>query len=267
MQGESMKVCMLASSSKGNCTLIWDDKSAIMIDCGISLKETENRMEILGADPHSVSAILVTHEHSDHTKGVGMFARKYGTKIYAHADGVDAILEKIGKVNTNLVVEYFSDFAIDNYHIHAFKLPHDSICCVGYTIKENDKQISIMTDLGYTNDDIIKNVFGSRLVILEANYDEKMLRESTKYSFALKNRIGGRFGHLSNKDSADVICKLACAGVKQILLAHLSEENNTPDLCYKSVCDRVASQGVTPGINIMIDIAKAHDISTLFTLK
>lgn len=258
---------MLASSSKGNCTLIWNDRSALLVDCGISLKEVESRMQILGVDPRSVSAILVTHEHSDHTKGVGLFARKYHTKIYAHADGVDAIISKLGKIDTNQIIEFFSDFAIDDYNIHPFKLPHDSVCCVGYTIRENDKQISIMTDLGYTNNDIIKNVFGSRLVILEANYDEKMLRESTKYSYSLKNRIAGRFGHLSNKDSADVICKLACAGVKQILLAHLSEENNTPDLCYTSICDMVSKQGVTPGVNIMIDVAKAHDISTMFTLR
>ncbi len=262
-----MKVCMLASSSKGNCTVVWNDRYAILIDCGIAMRDVEERLNILGIDPKMVVAILVTHEHSDHIKGISSFVRKYRPKVYIHADGVDATIPKIGKIDTNLVVEYFSDFALYDFDIHPFKIPHDASNCVGYTIREFDRQISILTDIGYTTSDILSNVYGSTLVILEANYDEKMLRVSTKYPMALKSRISGKFGHLSNKDSADAICDLACHGVKQILLAHLSEENNTPDLCYDSVCEMVRSQGVIPGENIMIDVAPAHRISTIFSLK
>lgn len=262
-----MKVCMLASSSKGNCTVVWNDKFSILIDCGITLSDVEARLERIGVDPKSIIAIIVTHEHSDHIKGISAFIRKYHSKLYVHADGYDALVSKLDRVPFENIVEFFSDFAICDFEIHPFKLPHDAKCCVGYTIKESDKKISIITDLGYTNTNILSNVYGSRLVILESNYDERMLRLSTKYPLALKNRIRGQYGHLSNRDSANAICELACNGVKQILLAHLSEENNTPDLCYESVCQMVRDQGVIPGQNIMIDVAPARNISTLFTLK
>ena len=262
-----MKVCSLASSSKGNCTLVYNEDSIILIDMGITLKDLETKLEVLGLDPYNIKAVLISHEHIDHTKGVGTLNRKYGTPIHSHEGAVDGVLSRVGKHNGNVVVFTNNAFDIDNFTIETFRVPHDVPYCVGFSIYENGNKVSIVTDLGHITTDIVEKLYDSRLVILESNHDEQRLMSNPKYSLALKKRILGNNGHLSNRTSAKVLCTLAQHNVKQVLLAHLSEENNTPELCYKTVTEVLYQNGVVPQENIKIDIARPNGLGKIFVVK
>ena len=148
--------------------------------------------------------------------------------------------------------------------VNAIKVPHD-VPCFAYSIEKNQKKISILTDLGHTNERILESIRGSNIVYLEANYDEKMLMEGTKYPLALKRRIGGQFGHLSNTESAKAILYLAKYGTKQFVLSHLSKENNNPDLAFDYITNIISRYGVVEGVNIKIDIATTN-IGTIFKI-
>lgn len=263
-----MRVVTLASSSKGNCVLIYTDTTHILIDMGIKLDECEAKLNALGVSPSSIDAILNTHCHGDHTKGVGPFVRKYGTKIYVHLDGREALINKIGRVNQNDIISFNEmPFAVGEFTIKAFKLPHDAPCCVGYNLQAEGQKVSYATDLGHITPEIVNNLLGSALVVLESNHDEQMLIANPNYSFILKNRILGQNGHICNKVSAKVVLQLAVSGTRQVVLAHLSEENNTPELCYKTVCEYLADNGVLEGTHIKVDVAPAQKIGTVFKLK
>ncbi len=263
-----MRVVTLASSSKGNCILVYTENTKVLVDIGICLDELEKKLNILKINPAEISGILNTHEHIDHCKGIGAFMRKYGTPLYCHIDGVEGLAKKLGKVSGSQVIA-FNDmpFEVGEFAVKAFKLPHDASSCVGYTIACGAKKISIATDLGHITPSIVDNLVDSRLVVLEANHDEQMLLANPKYSYVLKNRILGKNGHLSNNLSARVVERCALSGVKQIVLAHLSEENNTPELCYNTICTYLESVGIIEGVNIKIDISPAHDIGMVFYLK
>ncbi len=263
-----MRVVTLASSSKGNCILVYTERTKILVDIGICLEDLEKKLNILHINPAEISGVLNTHEHIDHCKGIGAFMRKYDTPLYCHIDGVGALTRKLGKVQTHKIIT-FTDipFEVGEFEIKAFKLPHDASSCVGFTITCETKKISIATDFGHVTPSIVDNLLESRLVILEANHDEQMLLANPKYSYVLKNRILGRNGHLSNNLSARVIERCALNNVKQVVLAHLSEENNTPELCYNTICTYLESVGITEGVNIKIDISPASEIGMIFYLK
>lgn len=263
-----MRVCTLASSSKGNSILVYSERTKILIDCGISLSELELKLGLLNINPSEISAVLITHEHSDHIKGIAYLSRKYGTLVFCHMQAYQSMVTKLGKIDTNKIIRFgFEPFEIGEFQITSFKVPHDAPFCVGFNIEKENKKISIATDLGHATDDIIKYLYNSRIVILEANHDENRLMQNPKYSSFLKQRILGKTGHLSNKNSADIIKKLAQNNVKQILLAHLSEENNTPEICYNTIVTELKNVGISVGENVKIDIASAKQISTIFYLK
>lgn len=264
-----MRVCTLASSSKGNCTIVYTDKTKILIDIGITLDDLETKLNKLNINPNEITAVINTHEHGDHLKGVGSFMRKYkNTLFFCYCDSYYSILSKLGRVDTSHVVSFVdAPFEVGEITITPFRLPHDATSCVGFSLRHGDKKMSIATDLGHITNTIIDNLLDSRLVILEANHDETMLRNNQKYSFMLKNRILGPNGHLSNINSAKVVGRLAQYGVKQVILAHLSEENNTPDLCFKTVRDYLEGIGIVEGQNIRIAVAPAHNIGGIYLLK
>lgn len=263
-----MRIVTLASSSKGNCILVYTQNTKILVDIGIKLDDLEHKLSILNINPNEITGILNTHEHIDHCRSIGAFMRKYNTPLYCHFDGNEGLCKKLGKINPQSIIN-FADipFEVGEFKIRAFKLPHDAASCVGYTISCGEKRISIATDLGHVTPTIVENLLSSRLVVLEANHDETTLLNNPNYSYILKNRILGKNGHLSNSLSARVIERCALSGVKQIVLAHLSEENNTPELCYNTICTYLESVGIMEGVNIKIDISPPHDIGPVFVLK
>jgi len=250
-----MRVVNLKSGSDGNITYIESGFTKILIDMGIPCKDAERRLEMIGVDPKDISAIFVSHEHGDHIRGIDVFSSKYNTPVFAHHEVWLSLDDKLKKVAQDNRKMFDGDkFIYNGLIIYAIKVPHD-VPCYAYSVAKDEKKVSILTDLGHTTDRILESVRGSNIVYLEANYDEKMLMEGTKYPLALKRRICGKFGHLSNKESARTILYLVKNGTKQIVLSHISEENNTPDLAYEYITNILSQYGVIEGVNVRIDVA------------
>lgn len=262
-----MRVCTLASSSSGNSILINGDNTKILVDLGLKLADILQKLKALNIEPSEINAILLTHDHTDHICGIGPFIRKYKTKLYVHNKAYFSALKKLGRVEPQLVIPFYDEpFEVGEFKVSAFCLPHDAFC-VGYNIEKDDKKISIATDFGHTTTNIVKNLYNSRLVILESNHDEKMLIKNPNYSGLLKSRILSKNGHLSNVCAAKIICELAQNNVKQVILAHLSEENNTPELAYSTVCEYLQAVNLREGKDINIDVASKDKIGTIYHLK
>lgn len=248
-----MRICNLGSGSDGNLTYIETAGSKVLLDAGLSATEIKKRLELLSVLPEEIDAILITHEHSDHIKGLDVFASKHKTKVYVHTKGYNALHSKLKKANEISFVLFDDlDFYINDLRVSNFELPHDSVYCSGYSFLEKTKKVSILTDLGYTNTEVLSKIEGSTLVYLEANHDVDMLKANPRYSLMLKQRILGKNGHLSNLSAAEVIYNLARSGTKQIMLSHLSTENNTPELAYNTICNFLKERGVEEGKNIKI---------------
>ena len=263
-----MRICVLGSGSKGNCTFIEGETTNILIDAGLTKSEIETRLSKIGIDPNSIDSILVTHEHSDHIKGLGSFARAHNTKIFAHPDTWSAMQEKIGPLPEECRFGvYGEDFYINELVVQSFNLSHDSAHCLGYSIIDSNKKFSIATDLGFIDDEIIKQLADSSLVVLEANHDITRLMNNPKYPLHLKKRILSKYGHLNNQDTADAVLKMLGYGVRAILPAHLSEENNSPTLVLKALTETVARHGGDLAKEIHIDIAKQHTVNNIYRLK
>ena len=252
----TVRVVNLSSGSDGNLTYLESKGAKILIDAGLSCREIETRLSLLGVLGSQIDAILITHEHSDHVRGVDIFASKFKTKVYAHLDNWGALEKKLQRVSNSQKFQFTSaPFQINDLTITSFKVPHDSACCVGFSIQNENKKISICTDLGKISDQILSNLYGSQLVYLEANHDIEMLKNNINYSASLKQRILSSRGHLSNIASAQAIEKLFKNGTKRVVLSHLSKENNTPALALETVKVILEAKGVVLGEDFFVDVA------------
>ena len=224
----------LFSGSSGNATYVGCDDGQILVDAGLSGTRITQELQRVGVNPGQLDAILVTHEHSDHIKGIGILSRKYDLPVYASEGTWRAMESKIGAMaakNMRVIVPG-EDFYIGSIDVTPFPTPHDAAQPVGYTFELSGAKLAIATDLGSVRDSWLKYIIGADAVILESNYDPGML-ESGPYPYELQRRIRGKHGHLSNDDAGEVAAELVRAGAKQIILGHLSKENNYPELAMQ----------------------------------
>ncbi len=249
-----MRVINLSSGSDGNVTYLENDGVKILVDAGLSATEITKRLDLIGVKPNEIDAILLTHDHSDHTKGIDVFSSKYNTPVYAHERVWLSFDPKATRMSSANRKTFSGDFTYKGLDIQAIEVPHD-VACYGFSIENNNKKISILTDLGHTNDRILSSIANSQLVYLEANYDKQMLLDSKNYPLSLKMRISGPNGHLSNKASCEVVDFLARTGTRQVVLSHISKDNNTPDLAYGYMCQHLSVHGIEEGSDICIDVA------------
>ncbi len=261
-----MKTVSIASGSKGNCLFVGTDKTKILVDDGLSFSVLKNRLLEAGEDAYKIDAVLLTHEHSDHIGGLKTFLNKNkNAKVYIPVFVQGFNLLPVLQLPQNQIVWFKnSTFFIKDATISCFILPHDSHFCVGYSIISDNKKVSIATDLGCVSRQILDNLKQSDVLFFESNHDVDLLKKNPKYSARLKKRILSGQGHLSNVDSALAICELAKSGVKQVVLSHLSEENNTPSLAYKTAKEILLKNGIEEGRNIFIDVAYQGKIGTIF---
>ncbi len=257
--------CSLASGSSGNCHLINDGESSILIDVGLSGVRIENKLKEIDIDPGSLTAILVSHEHNDHICGVGVLSRRYNIPIYANRGTWEGMGTKIGEIRENNIKCFNSgeDFNIKDFNIRSYDISHDANEPVGFSIEKDDVKISIVTDLGYIDENITKQVGGSDLVVLESNHDEEMLKVG-RYPYYLKRRILSDVGHLSNEAAGDAIIDLVNENVRSILLAHLSKENNFPELAVTTIKNILADEKIIIGEDIDLDLAHRDRISNIY---
>ena len=260
-----MRVINLSSGSDGNLTYIEGEHSRILVDMGLSCKDATEKLKLIGVDGESIDAIVVTHEHSDHIKGINVFSKKFHTPVYAHEEvWKSGLCDKLTVQERDRKV-FDDDFAINDLIIHPVEVPHD-VKCFGLSVSDGDKKIGILTDLGHTNEEIFRAVKGCTLVYLEANHDLNMLKNCPKYPLSLKMRIGGANGHLSNDASADFAEKLILTGTRQIVLSHLSKETNAPEIAFNYISSKLSQKGLVEGESFKIDVALTRP-TTMFRLK
>lgn len=262
-----MKAISLASGSKGNSYLITTYGSKILIDNGLSEKTLLEKLNLLKVNPESLDAIFITHEHADHVKGLKTFLKKYNAKIYVHNDSAKYVDKELNGTLKNEKIFYDNEIiTLNDIIVENFTQSHDSKHCCGFTIKDSEASISISTDLGVMNENILNHLKNSNLVYLEANHDINLLLDNPNYPAFLKQRILSNKGHLSNKSSSEVITKLCYSGVKQIVLSHLSEDNNSPSLAYHYIKDQLKQENILEGEDIFIDVATQYNLGTAFNI-
>ena len=235
-----MELFSIASGSSGNCICVGNDRSHVMIDCGISGKRIEAGMNKMDHTTSDCDAVLITHEHSDHISGLGVIARKYGLPIYATAGTIAAVkgMKSLGKIDDSLfhVIRPDEEFPVGELTIRPIRISHDAADPVAYIVKDEskDRRIGVITDLGKYDDYIIKEIYGLDALLLEANHDVRMLMAGS-YPYPLKKRILGDRGHLSNELSGQLLGKILHDRMRYILLGHLSQENNYEELALETV--------------------------------
>ncbi|MFC1541812.1 MBL fold metallo-hydrolase [Candidatus Latescibacterota bacterium] len=229
-----MKICLLASGSKGNSMYIESHDTALIIDQGISHKELIKRMTSRGLDSEKIKAILVTHEHSDHIRGVGISSRCLGIPVYATIGSLSKMDSIFNGSEQVIPIESGITFNIGSMEIHPFNISHDAEDPVQYCILAGKKKISVVTDIGFMSTLVTERIKNSDLLVIEANHDVEMLLTGS-YPWQLKQRVKGRTGHLSNRNAAETIFNISKNGLPKIILAHLSEENNRADVAERAV--------------------------------
>ena len=239
-----LKFCSLYSGSSGNCLFVESDNAKLLIDAGVSLKKIESGLESINISPSSLDGILVTHEHSDHIQSLGNLSKKFNLPVYANAETFDAMPKQTDKIATENINKFnvAERFSIKDIEIMPFSIPHDAANPCGFNISCFDDKISIATDIGHMTNDILKQLEGSKFVLLESNYDLEVLKCS-KYPYSLKQRIAGPNGHLSNDIASKVINYLMQGNLHSAMLGHLSKENNFPELAYQTAVNEMINSG------------------------
>ncbi|MBW1695166.1 MAG: MBL fold metallo-hydrolase [Deltaproteobacteria bacterium] len=229
-----LAVCVLASGSKGNAIYVSDGQTAILIDAGLSGNEIVRRMKLKGLSAENLDAVLVTHEHSDHIQGVGVLSRKFALPVYMSQKAGNAIGSQIGRIKDPIFFNSGESFLLKTLTIHPFSISHDAEDPAGFTIKQNGVKIGIATDLGIATSMVKYHLKDCALLIVEANHDATMLMEGP-YPWFIKQRIKGRTGHLSNADLRSLLEEVSHDRLTHVILAHLSEINNTPQMAMETV--------------------------------
>jgi len=229
----TLSVCMLASGSKGNAIYVSDGSTSILVDAGLSGIEIQRRLETKGLCPEDLDAIIVSHEHSDHIQGVGVLSRRFNIPVYISRKTKEAS-QQIGSICDLRYFECGTAFNINNLFLHPFSISHDAIDPAGFTVEKNGTKIGIATDLGIATLMVKEHLKECALLILEANHDPDMLINGP-YPWPLKQRIKSRTGHLSNNDTATLLKELLHDRLCHVILAHLSETNNTPEKALSTV--------------------------------
>ena len=256
----NLAVCILASGSRGNATFVSSGSTSILIDAGLSGIEIERRLKSKGLSPKDLDAILVSHEHTDHIQGVGVLSRRFNLPVYINSKTQGAAFPQIGKVHDVKNFACGSTFLINDLAIHPFSISHDAEDPVGFTLNQNGTTIGIATDLGIVTAMVKEHLKGCGLLILEANHDEDMLINGP-YPWSVKQRVKSRTGHLSNAASKQLLNEIQHDRLKHVILAHLSETNNTPQKAVDEVGKALNRN------NVQLDVAVQHECSALFRIK
>ncbi len=233
-RSKSASICMLASGSRGNAVYISSGSTSLLVDAGLSGAELERRLKLRGISPEELDAIVVSHEHDDHLRGVGVLARKHSLPVYISPETETEAHEKLGRIET---IRHFCcgiDFFIGDISVHPFSTSHDACDPAGFTFSMNGCKIGIATDMGAATRMVKYRLRGCSCLVLEANHDPRMLEEGP-YPWPLKQRIKSRTGHLSNDDSRSLLMDVMHEGLSHVILAHLSGTNNTPEKALSAV--------------------------------
>ena len=251
----------LASGSSGNALVLSTENTHILLDAGISCRRIEQGLRQLGLELRDLSALLISHTHSDHISGLRVFASKYHIPVFA-SKGTLGALESMGILNDKYPAYTIEDtLELAGMHVNAFRTPHDCAESFGYRIEAEDGHtVTVATDIGHITPEVEENLHGTDLAVIESNHDIGMLRTGP-YPYSLKRRILSDFGHLSNTACADLLPELFEDGTKHFLLAHLSRENNTPDIARQTAVCGMQMAGVENAEDYILQVAPIENLT------
>ncbi len=264
-----MYFCPLYSGSSGNALFCQYGYTRLLIDAGKPGKTISDALSRIGVAMETISGVLITHEHSDHIAGAGVLARKYHMPLYATRGTWKGIGDKIGRVDPELRREVAAgqDFYLGDIGVEPFSIPHDAADPVGFRLWGGKLSIATATDLGHFSSDVFRRISGADLVLLESNHDPDMLRANPHYTAALKKRILGDHGHLSNEACAGALLRLITGGTGNVILGHLSGENNTPGLARRTSETALAREGIRPGTDMRLTVALRDEVGEVYCIR
>ena len=262
-----LEFCTLASGSRGNCALVSDGSTHLLLDAGISARRICQSLKVLGLEPQALSGVLITHGHTDHISGLATLIKQLRLPVYASEEAGAELCARTASVEA--VLHPFragGSFSVGGLEVQSFPTPHDAAGSVGYALTAGGCRMALCTDLGHLTPEVLAGIAGTELLIAESNHEEEWLW-SGPYPYPLKRRILGKFGHLSNKLGAELACRAALEGAKGVILAHLSAENNTPARAYEAAAAALERQGVIPGEDLALSVAPRSDPGPLYRLE
>ncbi len=239
-----MRFSVLASGSKGNSCYVETENARILLDAGLSGREIEHRLELVGASAANLDAIVITHEHSDHIKGAGVLSRRFNLPLYINRKTLERGLKVLGKLPSTEIFETGQTLKIKDLSVETFTKCHDASDPVGLILSSEGAKIGVVTDLGKSTRLVEDRLKGCRALIIEFNHDLEIL-EKGPYPLYLKRRITGRDGHLSNEQGAVLLNAISSEILEKVVLAHISEVNNNPDKAFKQANDVLTRCGLS----------------------
>lgn len=265
-----MRMVSIASGSSGNCIYIGSDDTHILVDAGVSNKRIEQGLNEIGISGSDLGGILITHEHSDHIKGLGILARKYGVPVYSAREtleeirGIKSLLDYPEELLHPVCGDV--DFFIGDLMVKPFRIEHDAAHPLAYRVQGNKKSVAVATDMGHYSQYIIDHLQGLDALLIESNHDVRMV-EAGPYPYYLKRRILSDHGHLSNENAGRLLSCILHDNLKHIFLGHLSKENNFEELAYETVCLEI-TESDTPytAADFSIMVAKRDCLSPIITV-
>lgn len=258
-----LKFCSLYSGSSGNSFFVESNHSKILIDAGVSCKKIVDALASINVDIASIDAVFITHEHTDHTQSVGTISKKYNIPVYANKETFYAMPMQMQKISPENI-HYFennNELIFKDLKIFPFTIPHDAANPCGFNIYNSISKLSIATDIGHMDNNVLNNLKHSKFILLESNYEPEVLKCSP-YPYKLKERIASPLGHLSNIDAGKTINYLSDFGLEKVMLGHLSKENNFPELAYKSVLEQINNNK-----KLELEIASRFEPSSFFEVS
>lgn len=259
------RFCPLFSSSKGNCSFISGGGTTLLVDIGISLRQLTHALECHELSPDQLSGVLITHEHSDHIRGLAMLLKKFDVPLYASRGTLDFLCTNGHVPGRAKVEELMVSTDIDGIEVTPFDTPHDACESTGFRfVLPDGTTAAVATDLGHVTDTVRRYITGCDLVLLESNYDRGML-DCSSYPYSLKRRIRGEFGHLGNEDCAAECARLIATGTSRLVLGHLSEQNNLPALARQVTKLTLDGEGMRENIDYILSVAPARGESHVIT--
>jgi len=264
---KTMNFCSISSGSSGNSIYVGNKSTHILIDAGLSGKKIQEGLKKLDLKGNDISAIFITHEHSDHIKGAGVLSRRFNLPVYATEGtwrGMESELGEISAENKK-IIQKDKPVELGDLYIQAYEIPHDANEPVGYSVFSDNAKVSVATDIGHITENVKKNIKGSSALLLEANHDVNMLKVGS-YPYQLKRRILGDFGHLSNDTSGELLAEILDEKLRYVLLGHLSQENNHPDLAYITVLNILKEKGIKEGVDLNLSMAPRYECSSMIKL-
>ena len=240
---------ILGSGSGGNAAVFRTSAGLLMVDAGLSAAQLTARLHAVGVDPASLAGILLTHEHGDHSRGLDVFTRKYRVPILANAMTREVLRDSVEAPGLWKTVPGGSLFTFCGFEIETFRVPHDAVDPMGFLLRAGGVSVGVLSDLGHATTLVKAKLQGLDGLFVEANYDEQLLAADTKRPWSTKQRISSRHGHLSNKQTADLLQETAGDGLKQIVLGHLSRDCNSPAAAADAVMAAISATGRSCGVD------------------